>query len=364
MNEWLLERLEMDPDSPFYEWELKMHCGYSEQMRAEGLLIRDPAAERSEYCFNRRGRRLDLARQDGHIFGTDVEDPYRPIIMVDPADLVQYRFNWEPWLQAVRANNGLRGSTSWIGKRCIFLGERSDEDRRLAFVLALFRSTDQALTHIFSLLARMPRKCRSIVVTTLTFDGLPESDVANLERLGICWAPGLDSETLGIGFDLGHQEADKERRWPALPHDVEEEYQRYRFKCRLPVHIAGDTGKSGNNLVLVGDSQVTISDVPFVLFLRLAVGLYKNKWGVVSKSEIGGDGHAGEDTEYQAVHRLRRCFIGALGGLDPQDFIEVPRPKTLRLSVHPSLVSYDKGRLLAHDNALVRGLAEQLPELA
>lgn len=362
MNQWLLERLEMDPDSTFYDWEMRMHCRESEQMRAKGLLMRDLAAERSEYCFSRIGRRLHLARLDGRIFGTDIEDPYRPVALVDPQDLVQYRFNWEPWLKTLRARNGLRGATSRLGRRCIFLGEKTDDDRRLAFILAFFRGTEQALTHISSLPTRLPYRYRAVIVTTLAFDGLPESDIANLERLGIRWAPGLDTETLDLRFDLDEQEAGRETRRPALPRGVEEEYRQLGFKCRLPVHVTGDTGRSGNNVVLVGESRVLISDIPFVLFLRLIVGLYGNKQGLVSKLELVGDGHGGDDADYQSVHRLRRSFVGVLGDLDPQDFVEVPRPKTLRLSVHPRLVSYDKGKLLAHDNALVRALAEQLPE--
>jgi hypothetical protein len=46
--------------------------------------------------------------------------------------------------------------------------------------------------------------------------------------------------------------------------------------------------------------------------------------------------------------------------LQPKKFIEAYRPKTLRLSLHPEFITWDEQKLLAHDDARVRELAEKM----
>ena len=72
------------------------------------------------------------------------------------------------------------------------------------------------------------------------------------------------------------------------------------------------------------------------------------------------EGYISGDSEFQAVGRLRDCFVRALGDLDPKEFIEAYEPKTLRLSVHPDLVTWNQQKLAGHGNARVRDLAEKL----
>ena len=140
----------------------------------------------------------------------------------------------------------------------------------------------------------------------------------------------------------------------------EADYDRYEYKCRLPIRITGKITKSGNNEVLVGDTPVEMGDVPFMLFLRLVVGLHRNKSGVMSKAELRSEGYFGDGTDDQSINRLRNCFVRALGGLETKDFIERHRPKTLRVSAHPGLVTWDAERLSGHDHAKVRRVAQQL----
>jgi hypothetical protein len=45
----------MGPDQRFYEWDLMIHYADFEALRAEGLLIRDLEAERSDFCITKWG---------------------------------------------------------------------------------------------------------------------------------------------------------------------------------------------------------------------------------------------------------------------------------------------------------------------
>lgn len=89
--------------------------------------------------------------------------------------------------------------------------------------------------------------------------------------------------------------------------------------------------------------------------------LYKNKKGSVPKNTLIRGGYIRANGEFQSIARLRQAFNTALSGLPTQEFIEAYEPKTLRLSTHPDLVTYNKEKLLRHDNEKIRRLARRLP---
>jgi len=66
------------------------------------------------------------------------------------------------------------------------------------------------------------------------------------------------------------------------------------------------------------------------------------------------------DGAEQAIRRLRGAFIPALKGLAPTRFIEVYRPKHLRLSTHPRYITFDRNKLLNHPHPAIAELAEKL----
>jgi len=139
------------------------------------------------------------------------------------------------------------------------------------------------------------------------------------------------------------------------------EFSRYGYKCRFPIFITGDTEARARNILLVNGNRVTIGDTAFTLFLRLVVQLLKNKHGVISRRKLINCGYINADGEFQSVSRLRQVFNGALGSLSPQEFIETCQNKSIRLSIHPALVSYNKEKLLCHHDQRIRKLTRRLP---
>jgi len=200
MNEWLQDYLGAAPDQRFYEWKLMMHCLDFEELRAQGLLVRDMEAEKSDFLITKYGRCLHLVRFDGIIFGVDTEDCEDPFVEVDPRELIQYYFNWDPWLRKVREVNGLDGESSWLHPRLAFLGEKIYDGRRLSVVLGFLSLPDEAMDLLLSLPARMPSKYDIVVVTSLIPHRLPQQDIAALERLGVYIVPPIDRETLKIKY--------------------------------------------------------------------------------------------------------------------------------------------------------------------
>lgn len=150
--------------------------------------------------------------------------------------------------------------------------------------------------------------------------------------------------------------------WPiTLSAEEEEERKHYSYKAHLPIHIAGDVEKRATNILFVDGAKVPVGDVPFTLLLRLVVELFKNKEGTVPKSILIKGGYMRADSEFQSIRRLREAFNGALRHCSSQDLIETCDHRTLRLSLHPTLISYNKQKLLGHRNKRISRLAGRLP---
>jgi hypothetical protein len=370
MNDWLWFHLAMGRDVRFYEWDARMNCPDFESLCAQGHFIRDLEAEKTDYLITKYGQTLDLYRISGVIFGIDTENRGEPPVVVDPRELIQYRINWDPWLRRVREVNGLGGASSWLHRQLAFLGEKTDGIRKIGVVLGFCGPGDAAMDLLLGLPVRMPSGY-DIAVTTINFDQLPQQDIANLERLRVYVAPPINRETLEI--DISSVTL---RTWPlepvspcsiqhpgvSLTAKQKRDYDHYEYNCQLPIHLTGRINKVGNNEVLVANTVVEISDAPFLLFLRLLLELHRNKSGVVAKSDLRSEGYFSDGPDDQAINRLRNRFIRALGGLDENDFIEIYRRKTLRLSVHPDLVTWDAEKLLEHDDCRIKELIQQLAQ--
>jgi 7-cyano-7-deazaguanine synthase in queuosine biosynthesis len=151
-----------------------------------------------------------------------------------------------------------------------------------------------------------------------------------------------------------------------LSEQEEQEFERHRFKCRLPVRVTGQTEGRKSNVVTIGGREVILPDAQFKLFLRLVVALYETKDGFVDRGQMKQGGGLAEEEIYfpeeldQAVGRLRWRLGPALVDLKPTKYIEVQRKK-IRLSTHSACVSVDREALLKHPADQIRSLAARLP---
>jgi hypothetical protein len=360
--DWILHELEKQPTRLFYEKELQTQDAQEfARLREDRLLEYVQPDQTSEaYGLNQR-MPLTVARIAGQLWGIDEDEPEADPVALQRSDLGKYKLSLERFVDKLREANGLSGARFQLDRRLVLAGEKAVGGRRIAFVFALLDSDRRAESLLLSLPAPLGRRVDTFVVVTPSYVVGSASLGSQLEALRIYVIPFSTAEDLTVDLSALFKEAPVSIALPKLAAQQERDYQLYGYKCRLAIHITGEVTKAGNNVVLVGDTPVGIGDVPFLLFLRLVIGLCQDKIGAVSKVELKSEGYLSEDGEFQSIGRLRQCFVRALGGLDPKAFIEGYRPKTLRVSVHPHLVSWDKRKLVAHDNFRVRGLAEQLP---
>jgi len=363
--DWILHELEKQPTRLFYEKELQTQDAQEfARLREDRLLEYVQPDETSEaYGLNQR-MPLTVARIGGQLWGMDEDEPEADPVALERSDLGKYKLSLERFVDKLREANGLSGARFQLDRRLVLAGEKAVSGRRVAFVFALLDSDRRAESLLLSLPARLGRLVDTFVVVTPSYVVGSASLGSQLEALRIYVVPLSTPGELTVDTSALFKEAPVPIAIPKLTVEQEHDYQLYGYKCRLAIHITGEVTKAGNNLVFIGDTPVEIGDVPFLLFLRLVIGLCQDKLGAVSKVELKSEGYLSEDGEFQSIGRLRECFVRALGGLDPKDFIETYRPKTLRVSIHPDLVTWDEEKLLAHDDSRVHELVKRLAQVA
>lgn len=355
MIEWILRELEKQPSRLFYGQELGAPDDSEfDRLKRDKLLAYVQPDEFSEtYGFNQRVP-LTVMRIGSRYWGISEDDPEVDPVPLSRSDLGRYKFMVDHFAAKLQAANDLSGSLLQLDRHQFFLGEKLVDHKRIAFIFGLFNSDTRSQNLLLSLRGRLWLKLDYIVVITPSYSVSSMLLASQLERMQVYIVPLKDTQNFRVDIAaLVKIESD-------LTAEQEKDYEMYRYKCRLPVHITGEATGAGNYLVRVGENTVEIGEVPFRLFLRLILELKNNKTGIVSKVRLKAEGYLSEDSEFQAVGRLRSCFVRALGNLDPKEFIEAYQPKTLRLSVHPDLVNGNFERLLDQDNSRLKRLIEQL----
>ncbi len=364
MINWILSELEKQPSRLFYEKEL-VDKDTSEFIRLKDerlLTYVHPDEHYETYGLNQRVP-LTVKKIGDKYWAFAEDDPEADPIPVKKSDLSKYAFRLDVFASRLQKVNNLSGSPFQMDRRLFFLGEKVINSEKIAFVLGLFDSDREVEHLLLGLPVRLPHRVEHVAVITPTYQVGSANIISELRGIGIQIFP----YSLTDDWRVDPAGLVREKP-PGLPivritAQQEKDYEKYGYNCKLPIHVTGKVAESNNNVVEVGDSLVEMGDTPFRLFLRLVLELKRNKEGAVTKTDLRSEGYLSEDSEFQSVGRLRNCFIRALGDLDPKKLVEVYRPKSLRLSIHPEIITVDMAKLSAHDDARVRELAQQLGAL-
>jgi len=85
----------------------------------------------------------------------------------------------------------------------------------------------------------------------------------------------------------------------------------------------------------------------------------KRRW--VDIYTLESEGIITDVLKYQIYSNLRTALEGSLLNKEGQKFIQSDGSKRYRISTHPDFVTYDKNKLLAHQDCHIRELAKKLP---
>ncbi len=146
-----------------------------------------------------------------------------------------------------------------------------------------------------------------------------------------------------------------------LSEEQEKDREKYGYKCRDKVHIPGTSSLYRSNEIIVNKANIKIGDSLFLLLLRLVVELKKREGGWINMSTLHIDRIITDPDKYQIYSRLRTTLQGSLIDKDGKKFIENDGSKNYRISTHPDFITYNKEKLLSHQDSQIRKLAEELP---
>ena len=358
MIEWILQHLEKQPSTLFYEKELreKSDNEFLELKARKLLTCIQPNSECETYGYGQQSPLLAI-NLDGRYYALD--DDNSELLVLNRADLIKYQFCLEVFAEEVAKANAFSGSPEKLHRRLYYAGERIIDDSKVALVLAFIDQEQQAEDLFLGLPARLPGYDHFIVVAQ-SFKVGRVALRTQLEAIHIHVMALEDIKNPKLDLSLFGETKSHSEPVGILNAKEEEEFIDRHYKCHLPILITNETIKWHRNKILINGFPVILGDSLFLLFLRLVLAIRNSENGAVTKAGLCRGGFIKTGSEDQTIGHLRAAFAGVLGDVSPYDFIESYGRGAIRLSTHPALVKYDKQKLKGHNNPKIKKIADRL----
>jgi len=143
-----------------------------------------------------------------------------------------------------------------------------------------------------------------------------------------------------------------------------EDYKKYNYKCYYKINIIGkDVDSKKENYIEIDGNGIELGKNNFILFVKLALELKRNNEGWVNIESFIQEIDLSFTGIYQLIGRLRGNLtkIKALDNNSVKELIENKKGGLYRISTHPDFITYNKEKLLNHQDSQIRKLAEELP---
>jgi hypothetical protein len=369
---WLLAELEKSPTSLFRERTLREKSkDQFEKLKRQRLLVYARTDDDIEtYPCNLPCSRtcpMEVVEMDDQLWAICPEDAEIDPIPLSGGETSKYRLSLEALAEKFRETNLLTGRPSKLDQCLLYLGEAHSGGFTLAVILGLFPTARIAFKTLLALPSLVSGRPDRYLVVLPSLKITDQADLIRLERLDIFPVKLDEKDPFKIDLSPALKKAAEKPVEITLTPKEEKEFALHQFKSRLPIGITGDVEKRATNIIRVGTTEIKLGNASFTLFLRLVVELFKGGDGCVYKGDptYGGglieEGYLNPAGVDQAIQRLREKFASALKDLPSNKFIEIHRSKHLRLSTHPAYISFNKDKLLNHEEEKIRRCANQLP---
>lgn len=152
----------------------------------------------------------------------------------------------------------------------------------------------------------------------------------------------------------------KEKTDINLTSKQEKDYEKFEYKCYDHLHIPGTSSINRSNEIIVNEVKIKIGDSLFLLLLRFIVELKKEAGGWINSYTLYEEKVIPDPNKYQKYSNLKRDLQGSLLNRDAEKFIQNDGSRNFRISTHPDFITYNKEKLLNHQDSQIRKLAEEL----
>lgn len=367
MIKFLLQEIEKSPNPVFTKKELLSLSPKDFQDLTKRKIIsyfraseNDMEKLRLPRC--QHGCPLTVVQTEGGLEAVCLEHPEEDPILIEKDDLNRYAFSVDMLLVQLRTANRIDGTLHRINGGYFYVGYKTYGDNRVGFIFISNIGKERLVK-----LSGLRHLCKDDdILVALT----PASKIEDVPLKGQLRHEKIVQTSLVSSLDPQTFELPIEKlvSWLLKPKAITElskrqkmDYEKFEYQCYDKVYIAGTIPMKRSNLIVVNGNEIKIGDSLFTLFLRFVIELKKKKGGWVNIYTLESEAIITDVLKYQIYSNLRTALEGSLLDKDGQKFIQSDGSKNYRISTHPDFITYDKKKLLAHQDHHIRELAKKLP---
>ncbi|MFH0926835.1 MAG: hypothetical protein V1872_14590 [bacterium] len=359
MIKYLLKEIEKSPNPIFSKKELLSISpqDFKDLSNKKILAFRKPSNTDLENINLRcqHGCNLTVMPVGNELEAVCLNHPEEDPILIKKEELNRYLFSIDGLLFQIRSANKIDGNLDKInGGYYYYLGHKTYSNNRVGFIF-IYNLNKGSLVEI-SGLKHLCNGDNILIVLT------PSSTIEDVILKNILYhdkivqtslIASLTPQTFELPIESLISTFLKKSDITELSEGQKKEIKDHGYKCLDKIHIPGIKPKYKNNKIIVNAKELNIGDASFNLLIQFIVELKKKNGGWVTFNTEAG--------RYQTFSRLRGEFKGYL--LDDKKLkkiIESNGQKQYRLSTLPDFVTYDKDKLIDHEDPSIRELAKDL----
>lgn len=290
-----------------------------------------------------------------------LEHPEEAPIPIENDDLNRYAFSVDMLLVQLRTANRIDGHHHRISGGYYYIGYKTYNDNRVGFVFVP-NIGDEKLVKLSGLKHLCKDDDILVVLTPASkIEDVPlKNSLSHNKIIQTSLASSLDPKTFELPIEELISRLLKPKAITELSKRQKADYDKFDYQCYDKVYIPGTIPMRRSNLIVVNENEIKIGDSIFTLFLRFVVELKKKEGGWVDIYTLESEGVITDSLKYQIYSNLRTALEGSLSDRDGQKFIQNDGSKNYRVSTHPDFITYDKKKLLNHQDRQIKELAKKL----
>lgn len=367
MIKFLLQEIEKSPNPLFTKKELLSLSpkDFQDLTKRKILVYFRPSENDMEKVRLPRcqhGCPLTVVQTEGGLEAVCLEHPEEDPIPIEKDDLNRYAFSVDMPLVQLRTANRIEGDLHRINGGYFYVGYKTYSDNRVGFIFISKIGNEKLVK-----LSGLKHLCKDddilVVLTPASkIEDVPLKGQLRHEKIiQTSLVSSLDPQTFELPIEKLVSGLLKPKAITELSKRQKTDYEEFEYQCYDKVYIPGTIPMKRSNLIVVNGNEIKMGDSLFTLFLRFAIELKKEKGGWVNIYTLESEGVITDVLKYQIYSNLRTALEGSLLDKDGQKFIQSDGSKNYRISTHPDFITYDKKKLLAHQDHHIRELAKKLP---
>ncbi|MBN1574823.1 MAG: hypothetical protein JW984_16625 [Deltaproteobacteria bacterium] len=371
MIKYLLQEMEKSPNPLFTKRELLAISieGFKDFTERKILNYCRPSETEMENLRLPRcqhGCQLTVIQHDGAFEAVCLDHPEEDPILIERENLNRYILSTDMLLTQLRSANMINGDLHRISGGFFNIGHKFYNESRVGFIFIPNIGNGELVK-----LKGLKHLCDEddVIIVFTPASGIEDVSLKNILRhekiVQVSLYEYINTKTFELPIEkfvsgLLKPKAKEERLIVELSGEQRLDYEKFDYLCYDKVHILGTIPMKWNNLITINENKINIGDYLFILFLRFVVELKKGNGGWLNIYDLESEGIITDSMRYQIYSNLRTTVQGSLIERNGQKFIQSDGSKHYRISTHPDLITYNKKKLLLHQDKKIKDIIMEL----